>query len=327
MNKLKGTKYITTYIFTDYMKPSLRKDVFLLKNADGNKYAISFLPARRFWQNLFDADFLAKMIEAKGSSEYKNYEYISHNGEYYAGKGFIAGEKYLSDNIGAQKLETRISVDNIPKEWKQTIKEMIAYCSEHDVQLTFTAVPVSFCYMSSNGYYETYDSFVQLVNDLIDETGVEYLDFNLAREEYWNNSNQYFQDYNHLNKDGADYFSRLLASYMNGEISYSDLFYDSLEEKKEYLPAQIYGIGYEIEDSENIKCTILHSGSIAIESSLFDENGEKYMTDDSENSDEFYVPAGYVGKCVLQTVDNDGKAIQYEIELNFNNILEEEQSD
>ena len=61
---------------------------------------------------------------------------------------------------------------------------------------------------------------------------VDFVDFNLIREEYFNTSNpDLFMDKAHLNRKGAECFSRLFSETFMGELDIENAFYDSIDEK------------------------------------------------------------------------------------------------
>ena len=82
------TELTSTYIISDYLRPSFNKYQYIL-NASTREYWInSLFPARRNWKNIFNKDIIANNIRSKKSEPYINYGYVNHGNEYYAGKGY-----------------------------------------------------------------------------------------------------------------------------------------------------------------------------------------------------------------------------------------------
>ena len=121
------------------------------------------------------------------------------------------------------------------------MREMIRYCRQNDIALTFVSIPCTDYLLL---YYEGYDVFIALVNQLLAESGsnVEYVDFNLMRPEYWPGTSTLFSDSHHLNGEGAQRFSEIFCRYFNGEILTEDLFYPSAREKLADLSPGFYGV-------------------------------------------------------------------------------------
>ncbi|MCI8417908.1 MAG: hypothetical protein HFI33_10535 [Lachnospiraceae bacterium] len=77
-----------------------------------------------------------------------------------------------------------------------------------------------------------------MVNNILKDTNVEYLDFNICKEKYIPNASELFKDVDHLNYEGAQIFSKVFLDYINGVVSKEELFYASFKEKRENLYRQ-----------------------------------------------------------------------------------------
>ncbi len=140
----------------------------------------------------------------------------------------------------------KINLDNISEEWFHNLEDIIAFCDERDIALTLISAPMSNYLLSG---VENYDEYIALIRGIIEDTNVNYYDFNLCKEEYFPNTSALFKDVDHMNCYGAEAFSYLLAAFINGEISENELFYDSYMEKLEQMEPTVFGISYY--DSEN----------------------------------------------------------------------------
>ena len=79
-----------------------------------------------------------------------------------------------------------------------------------------------------------YDEYAAMLGDTAKALGASYYDFNLCRDEYLKLEDEDFLDLSHLNKDGAEKFSRVFGSFFGGSIDENRLFHASYEEKRTY---------------------------------------------------------------------------------------------
>ena len=227
-----------TYIISDYMRPSLNKLRFLLNASSPKYYVNSFIPARRDWERLLDPANAADLISRKQSETYR--KYLPING--YAVKGFVDNpaaitDGWLIDNAGFDRIHT----ENASADWMNTIREIIRYCNKKGVDLTLFSAPMTLFQTAGTG---NYDDYIAFINGLIEGTGVRYVDFNLCREEYFDQIPELFADAGHMNGRGAEQFSRIFAEYFTGKIPDERLFYDSLEEKIAAHGPDILGLSF-----------------------------------------------------------------------------------
>ena len=87
-----------------------------------------------------------------------------------------------------------------------------------------------------------YDAYYQKVQELCEEFGISYYDFNLANPSILKMEDNVFRDANHLNGTGAEKVTRVFADFFAGKIEKEELFYDSYAEKKEHLPKRFIGV-------------------------------------------------------------------------------------
>ena len=228
------------YIISDYMKPTLRKAEYLLNATTSEYYMNSFMPlhkGRGYTKNPAD---IAKIIGKKLQAGYRNYTEIDSS---YAGKGYIASRTVIPDG-SLWTVEKPEEMDfTIPDNQQQYLRDIISFCKENDIRLTFVCVPVTDFHMS---LITNYDDYVQTINNFLKEYDVAYVDFNFARPEVSGiDRDSYFNDDNHLNQDGAVVFGRCFADYFKGNIRDDELFYGSYEEKRQLEEPKVLGIRVE----------------------------------------------------------------------------------
>jgi len=235
----KDRKYLTeTYIISDYMRPSVNKVRFLL-NASSPKYYInSFIPPRRNWEALLHPADVIDIVKKKQTAEYRGY--LPVNG--YQGKGFAVNSGEIKNGL---LLDTagfdRIRPESASEDCLRTMNDIISYCDKKGIRLTLFSAPMSLFQTAGVG---NYDDYIAMINEMIEGTNVRYVDFNICRERYFDQSPDLFSDAGHLNEAGAEKFSRLFADYFTGKIPDEELFYDSMAEKIAAHGPDLLGLSY-----------------------------------------------------------------------------------
>lgn len=252
MSRTTSKDLTSTYIISDYLRPSSDKIRFMLHASTKDQYANSFILARRNWSKFFDADYVKDLLIKKNTDAYKNYEYayLSGDSEWYAGKGYVANNGVINDwNYFSDCGWDDVPMDHVLEEWSSSLEDIISFCEKENIALTFVSVPVPDYRLAS---VEDYDAYVNFVQKLIADTNIDYYDFSLCKEEFFPNTSSLFMDDHHLNCYGAETFSHLFADLINGKISEDELFYDSYEEKLKNLKPTVFGISYhDNEDADN----------------------------------------------------------------------------
>ena len=253
--KYKGrTEMTSTYIISDYMRPSINKFLYLLNSADTDYWIHGFLPETRVNKNtILDFQYILSLFREKTSESYRNYNYVGNpetDASYYAGKGYVANTNEVINgnfsNVGHYgSLTATFSPDDI-----QYIDNIITYCQKHNIELIFFSAPMPDFRLADMG---NYDSYISYITEFFSEYNIPYYDFNLCREEYFSYNSNLFMDDHHLNKSGAELFSTIFSDFFNGRIAEEDLFYSSYEEKMNSLDNLFYGLIYNIENTENTK--------------------------------------------------------------------------
>ena len=236
----------STYIVSDYMRPSLNKLNFLLNASSSSHYINSFWPARRNWEKITDFQYIGTILQRKSTSKYRDYTnyYVNMNLEgigTYMGKGYTAFSVRSSDHKFMVRADYKnIDIGDISQDWINSVLGFIDFCGKNGIKLTLFASPVSNFELSAKG---NYDDYIAFVDDLISDKGVQYVDFNLTKEEYMPYRQRNYYDGNHLNMYGAELFSPLVAENINGVLP-EDFFHNSIKEKLEADEPDYYGVSY-----------------------------------------------------------------------------------
>lgn len=286
---------ITAYYVSDYMKTSPNKYSYIISSSNSEHYIEGLIPQRRYIKNLTDFSYIRSNINKKNAENYKKYicesefEVIRENGQTSCvnsleNKGFYY--EGICNPIYDSQEEWY--------DWKEVLVEMITYCQEHDITITFTALPMSDFFIIQGGGVK-YDGFVEEILEVIESSGgkVDYWDFNLAKKKYLDLSERDYKDISHLNAEGAKRVTALLADLEikdNADI----VFYDSYEERLDSKKT-VFGMTFMVNeaakmielvpatnaDEKDITYKVTHSGheiEIDYENMAFQyEAGEEYM--------------------------------------------------
>ncbi|MCR4961987.1 MAG: hypothetical protein K6A74_11060 [Lachnospiraceae bacterium] len=223
-----------TYLISDYMKPSLNK-ILYLTNASKNEHWInSFFPARRYTQKLMKINEVVDLIKKKQTDDYRNYRYIRKEKfkEWYVDRGFVASEKIYDPKSSEDSTVSEIPMDtflNRESDWNKYLCKIVNYCKKNDIEITFFISPIYGKRFETIVNYQQYHDFV---DSFAREMDVEFVDFNLIKEEYFDICDPcMFADKGHLNQKGAERFSRVFGETFNGETDIENAFYDSIDDK------------------------------------------------------------------------------------------------
>lgn len=239
------TEMISTHILSDYMRPSLRKISFLCDATPREQWIDGFLVARRNWKKLFDLKYIKNLVGKKHTYSYKNYS-LDRGGsaEYYVGRGFVANEITAESSgiwngmaFGTIEKAVHLTEQN---DWYRSLMKIIDYCKKKKIKLTFVIAPEPEWTIVGKQNYDSYHMFIQRIAD---ENDIEFLDFNLCKNEYFNSGDyKLFKDEDHLNLEGAKCFSTIFSQVCMGKISKDKVLYESLNDKLKDEEPFIYGL-------------------------------------------------------------------------------------
>lgn len=234
------TELTSTYLISDYLRNPLVKTKYLLSASGYEHYGNSFFPARRNWENLLEVDTVISILDKKLTPEYLNYKFAKDSTTSYAGKGYFPVDEKIEDGCFVYPYHTpAINTDNISEDWMNSLYEIIEYCKQQDIELTLVSTPIQTAILQDMGNYDVYVSYV---NELVQEYGIEYYDFNLIHPQYFPVNTELFYDDDHINKDGAEIFSYLLGELLKKNIEKKEVFANTFLEKYEVLEEKIFGL-------------------------------------------------------------------------------------
>lgn len=172
------------------------------------------------------------------------------NNETYMGRGYIAAERAYQDYVYAELSNPVFSKSDVSPEWEKTVLDIIEYCKDNDLKLTFISVPESNYFLLGT---ENHDDFTDYMRDLIGDAGCNYYDFNYTKDKYLHFDITDFYDDSHLNSSGSDKFNKVLTEVLKREGTGTEMeyFYESIAEKKSGMEENVYG--FNILQSEDKK--------------------------------------------------------------------------
>lgn len=296
----KRNQMTATYVLSDYMRPSLRKYQFLLAASSPKHYANSFIPARRCGKDIFSFHHIARNIRRKWSKAYRQYQWAWYekDKDYYVERGFVANDKIAEEGKYWNKLAT-IKFRLVPPEkndWRKTLLKIIDFCKENGMELTLVIAPLPEWSIVGTEKYQAYYDYVKEIADMHD---LHFYDFNFCNPKYFDAKDRsLFKDEDHLNTAGAELFSRVFADYFTGKISRSALFYDTLKEKLDAEPPQVFGFTELTKDgTSRIISNREHGMEYRLET--MPKDGAWRVIQDYSEAREFTIPSGEHGKIVL----------------------------
>ena len=213
------------YMMADAMPASWNKVRFLLHATPQEYYLNSFLPLRKGESYSFSRQQIVQNLAVLKEPDYRFQAsaggYAPHDGMTQAAYDALA-EEYQSKKESLPEENGKVV---LPDRSVWAIRDMISFCKKRDIHLTFLATPVPEFVTES---VTNYDGYVQAVRDLLDESDVEYLDFNQDRKceakQNYDETRQgclfdrknpsLFNDDFHLSGTGAEIFTESLCSWL-----------------------------------------------------------------------------------------------------------------
>ena len=248
-DEYKDRKQMTsTYILSDYIKPSFKKFIYLLNASSKDYYVDSFILARRNWKKILNFDYIFNLIKKKQSVAYKNYKFDKlnesqrKNNIYYVDRGYCTSDKiflsHWNDRAGVNNFDKQIKMTE-KNDWYKSLLQIINYCKKKNIKLTFVIAPIPNWNVAGKKNYQKYYDFI---NNIAKKYDINFFDFNFCNSKYFNaNDLNFFMDEHHLNRQGSEQFSNIFADFVNGKISKKELFYNTLEEKFNSEEPKVFG--------------------------------------------------------------------------------------
>lgn len=318
MKDRNNTNMTGVYAVSDYMRFSKNKVDLLLNASDSEYYNNIFPLLRGSWKNI---DHVGNIILSKQNSAYDSFQYVTSYDGKYVGKGFVVGEDIIPEgSFYTKDSDEKVGVDKISEDWNTYLKNIVNLCRENNIEITFFCTPVSTYLLDCWG---NYDEYIKYVNSVASDMNVEFHDYNLCKEQYWEDTSTLFFDTNHLNKNGAEKFTKLFCDVETGKMDISQIFYSSVKDKIGNSVQPVYGVNYKdyaiTSDTKKREARIVSGGLADCEYKIEvideKENITKVIQEFSDNK-EFEVPLKNADICHITYRDEDGTEGFVDIVLN-----------
>lgn len=300
----------TNWRVTDYMKPSWNRLSLMLRKNSSENYLETFLPFIRYRSKLFDVNHIVDNIKAKQEENYKKYRYITENSygmEAFYGKGYCMRDWELQESLIMDSCT--MSEEPMLEEAEEYLRKIIEYCQKNEIEITLFSAPMYEVQLLS---VDDYDAYVNQVNDIAEEYGISYYDFNLCKEELLSiQDKSYFSDIGHLNPKGSEIFTKVFWKVMQGDPEENrTLFYDTYMEKRKMTEAKVYGVIDNIivdkePEKRYLKVASNRENDMEYRIVITPNGGESRMFQDFSENAIFYVPTSEEGICTIVARDKE----------------------
>lgn len=189
------------------------QDDYFIKGLGLNRSLNTFVP----WlynHVKIDKPHILKNVKAKLNQNMPT-QYINDSTSKYIGKGHAVFKNTLVVNynqVGNEVYAFKFK-ENVNGNGLKNIGFICDYCKKKNIKLTAIGLPRT--YFDILGYGERYFEIKDYLDRFFEEKGVAYFDFNLAKPSLFISKENYFKDYEHMNRRGSESFSVAMAKFMN----------------------------------------------------------------------------------------------------------------
>lgn len=153
---------------------------------------------------------------------------------YYGNRGWRArktsyeGERAGKKNGFTAYWDGSKGIAQITEESLEYLYKIADFCREEGIELNLLLTPITQDYIDGAGDLDNLD---EVCRALAEEMDANYYNFMLYKERQTVFTNDLFEDYKHMNVEGSEVFSELLAEVLQSSDP-QEYFYDSMEEFK-----------------------------------------------------------------------------------------------
>ena len=312
-----SSNLISNWRNTDYMKLSLNWIEYAMEMSDMARYPETIFPFLRFKGKALDVGYIRGQMIKKKNKMYKNYEFKmeddSETKEYRA-KGYCYSDKEIAASDLFCNQAKIFENEPMTNEAEGYLRRIIEYCISNDLDITLFSSPIYDLQLLS---LENYDAYINQINAIAEEYGIEYLDFNLCKEEFLPiQERQYFTDMQHLNGKGAEIFTPFFHKVMCAPREMREkYFYSSYKEKNQKSKTRLIGIIYlymSDKGSESRYVRIASNKEKGIEYQILftPESGETSMVQEFSDNRDFSILLNQKGTYTISAKEKDSQVIQ-----------------
>jgi hypothetical protein len=191
-----------------YFKPSLNRQLFAY-TAFGDLFYSTPVSMHAYGYDTEQANFLQNLRLKLTDPLYRNYDasYAETTYERYAGKGYVAST-YAVEQGTMEVPDLPIGI--VPGGRAETYaRKIIEFCQQKGIRVILITVPHSEERLLAQE--DSYNAAHDYIAGIAADYGVPYWDFNLADAAYLPGDDSCFKDAQHMNKTGAERFTKLLC--------------------------------------------------------------------------------------------------------------------
>ncbi|MDB5083474.1 MAG: hypothetical protein JWN30_360 [Bacilli bacterium] len=223
-NSLNASYFLSASYVFDYIRPSWNKLDCLINDFQPQDYLKAVFRTIRDKDNykntkLIKTNSTRRWTEIKDQLSGKPIPFVqptrTSTGELYKGKGFVVNDGVASQKQLTQTNRLKVYQDKTP-DWDPKklayIQKIITLCKQKNIPLLLVTSPLPPSTMKflSNNYQNIHDHYQQIA----DQNGVKYIDYNLINEQNQLFVDKNFKDEDHLNSAGVQIFDQDMLQYM-----------------------------------------------------------------------------------------------------------------
>ncbi|MCQ2591523.1 MAG: hypothetical protein MJ188_01960 [Treponema sp.] len=312
------------YSVSKYLKNSKIKAEYLFSSTPVKFYLNNILEIGKEKITLNPTKNL-RTIKAYINGDYWRYIYPidKKNNEEYMGRGFIAAKKTRKQMLYIASKHPYFEEEAVSEQWIETIFNIIDFCKQEDINLSFISVPESNYFILGT---QNYDDFRAFMLNLLNESGCVYYDFNMMKEDLLPLEMADYYDDDHLNVSGSDKFCKAFTNVIltdkqnenhfgiqnskeKQEHFYGNYCYHNMQDLKLLQQKTIYGFYYE--ESDDKKCFTLHNiNNLPEDCTVYydylfeDKNGNVSVLGEKLTDSSFVYPEKSIGKAIIKCYIN-----------------------
>ncbi len=271
---------------SEYMENSRNRMEYIYNVVPAGQYLETILPFLRYKNKMFDLEYIHDVIEYKTQEDYIKYYYSATLGRdeviEYRQDGYCYNTVVMKQDDLWVRETAKLKEEPMLEEYKEYLIKIIELCKEEGIGLTVYSAPM---YELKLLCVENYDAYISQLNEITEQYGIEYYDFNLVKSEVLPiQDRECFFDLDHLNATGVERYTQFLHEVMqNTKEENKKYFYSSYAEKLAKEEGRVYGLSYvEDEDSQTEKWEVVSSRPNSMEYRILvtPEYGETKMLQD-----------------------------------------------
>ncbi|MCQ2523335.1 MAG: hypothetical protein MJ123_03270 [Lachnospiraceae bacterium] len=222
MQSFKKADKTQTYIIADYLKDRRIKWDYLYDAFGIDGIINGIFP----FLHGYTADYKTLKEHIKGTYKNNSYEYVTYDNEAYRGQGFVYSFEAVDEDFVFDEV-TYIDPQNPISDFSlKYLDKIITYCRDNNIKLVLVNPPMPDATLS---LAKNFQEYVDAINEIAVNNNLEYMDFNLAKEEFLSMERSDYKDCGHLNGVGAGKFSECVCKILAGKER--DSFYPTYKQK------------------------------------------------------------------------------------------------